>query len=223
MMKMKEKVVLLKPDKGYSVEEMKKNMELYRAASIPAMMILNGRAIYSDSDDLDCDFFKAIHKLSDEEYSLICEMDQSNKMEQKILLDSICIDSDEVYKYYLGLAKMYVKEDMVEEFEKSMIVKYALPTKYNYIRLTASLMFSLEEEDKRLRYKEFNQIFASVATDEDRKDLSFALATVRRYGQKGDKIDDTIFANTLTSFQTEQKQVITDNSEKIKKLIFQYE
>lgn len=88
----------------------------------------------------------------------------------------------------------------------------------NILKLTASILFAINQEDYYQIYSNLNKIFDSIKTNDDKCDLSLALSLVKRYGKNSERLSDLIFENTLDSFIDNEEKIVKANNKKIRAL-----
>ena len=203
---------------GTTFDEIKEELIYYKRKGIIAMTNINGYDIFNDSSDLEADFFKAINKISEEQFQEITKLKKQKEEKERLVSKWHIIELDELYKYYIGLSELFVVSEKKEKFKKFMIVMYETPTKYSLARLISSLLLIFEEEDRNSRYLQLNGLFSSIQTDDDRTDLSIALGIVKDYGKKGNKVDEIMFFDQIHAFTEKEMKKIKTLENQIDKL-----
>lgn len=114
------------------------------------------------------------------------------------------IEKDNQFRYYFGLAKLYVKEDLINEFDEYVISNYKYGNFSNIIKLTAIFSHEINNNDDISIYNKLNDLITTV----DSYGLERIIEIMDNYIKNGEKIKNYLFYNTTSSFVLKQKMKI---------------
>ena len=114
------------------------------------------------------------------------------------------IEHDNQFRYYFGLAKLYVKEDLIDEFDEYVISNYKYGNFNIIIKLIAILSYEINNNDDISIYNTLNNIINTI----DVSNLDRVIEIMDNYIKNGEKIKNYLFYNTTSNFVLKQKMKI---------------
>lgn len=133
------------------------------------------------------------------------EIQMRSEIINVLIKNAIAIEEDDSFRYYFGLAKLYVKEDLVDDFEEYITSNYGFNNFDTIIRLTAIISHEINTGDDISIYQKLNEII-NLNTNE----LYSSSEIIRKYIKNGNKIDKYLFKNTTRDFVQKQKIKLND-------------
>lgn len=114
------------------------------------------------------------------------------------------IEKDDQFRYYFGLAKLYVKEDLVNEFDEFVISNYRYGKFKNIIKLIAIFSHEINNNDDISIYSKISDLISIV----DSHEIEIMIEIMDNYIKNGEKLKNYLFYNTTSNFVDIQKKKI---------------
>lgn len=138
-------------------------------------------------------------------------MSEKDKMLKKEVIEMLIdnakkIEKDSQFRYYFGLAKQYVKEDLLDEFDEFVISNYRYANYNTVIKVTAILAYKINSKDDNSIYDTLNELITTI----DSYNLDRVAEIMDTYIENGQKIKPYLFKGITNDFVQKQKVKINN-------------
>jgi hypothetical protein len=193
-----------------SIDDITTTLMKYRNSTTIAETKINNVVITSIDDNLYNKIYKAFNNITDEELSLLKDLEEENQELQRLINNSKKVDDDNYYKFCLNISLPYITNK--EEFIKEMTSLY----NYNLIKIVTTLLIILNSTDINLINNNIINLLNLITSKDQLKELNMSLEIVNKYSKNKKQLNDLFFNNITDNIKSNCKNKLKVNEEKIK-------
>ncbi len=218
------KVVYLEFEEDCTLDEIKAELLRFKDINQVACTDINGERVFSDDQNIHETFERislGIPKKYSEQYK---KLNERRSFTQENIVRIETMKQDNAYTFYYGVAKSFIKEDLLEQYERFMLFRHSISPKI--IIVIAKLLIALEQPSKIECLNSINHIIELLKTDneeefQNRNILQIAIKDAITYGKKGELLTEffspEVFSDIESIIKDEEKRIEDDISKLTKK------